>query len=890
MSSKQPDSVLELRIHGVNNTPPHELLDLPKDDVVLAFGDELGSFWRPTPEAVEYGRTDQVQGETSRGVVDPAEQPRGRVPAGIHREAYSWGGMVRTTPPESGPGGAILAAVARAAWTLLLPFSIANAAIWSWKLPSPAKGTRIRYGSSIIRLACLTLTVIFVLSFASIAIGLLALQCYRGGDTVCPPLADTVEVFAGWKDERRVALFSLLPIVALLVVFFVSTLATLRYNIAGRIRSTEDGAAERPLLAEPRFWQSRKETHRLATLHLAAGFAAVALLLGFTFDALSPAVALVLEYAAIAVLVVAGIFTARTDSTPYEKIGTYSRAPEIVLGVAAGLYAIPALILGFHGEIRLDPRSIGTAADQVLVAVVVIALLLIVLTSLLRAPRRAERAWHGLGPAVFLTLGLTISLILGSLINVIVGDWLNGASTANRLDEPYPDCAGGDCLPHEITLGTFYAPFLGITLAFALLAVVILNLMAWRTRNVDQRAPKPTSAAAAAAANSARGSLAGLLGPEIARKRALAARLHLAEPFMGVLACAFFLAILITLVLPYAGQVLPALPEAVATGLARWIDASLGVWVVIGALILAGLVFGGRNASRPLALVWDLACFLPRAGHPFGAPCYTERAVPEVTRRIAWWLDLPAPASAPATPAGGQSAQSAESADVTPTRTARPAPPEPRRTVIVSAHSMGAVVAVSALFALRWDERWETSYRHRVGLLTFGIQLRPYFGRFFPEILGPDVIDCTPCGRPRVLASDPWEKADLGRAVAGRSRRRRPAAAGEPAREVAVETVPGTNPPRGVPGAAWISLWRLTDYLGFPAQSISAAENTRDRYAEEIDVSGYVGVVDTHGWYYRTPSYRTALDDLRTLTGTLPTAERGDLPTATPAPPASSAP
>ena len=152
---------------------------------------------------------------------------------------------------------------------------------------------------------------------------------------------------------------------------------------------------------------------------------------------------------------------------------------------------------------------------------------------------------------------------------------------------------------------------------------------------------------------------------------------------------------------------------------------------------------------------------------------------------------------------------------------------------------MGAVVAVAALFALTNDPRWD-QYRDRVSLLTFGIQLRPYFGRFFPEILGPDVIDCTPCGRPRVWARDPWAAADLGRSD------------------------PADAATRGVPAHTWISLWRLTDYLGFPVQANSADGNARDRYAEEIDAGGYVAAVDTHGWYYRTPTYHAVLDELRT--------------------------
>ncbi|MEI5585621.1 hypothetical protein V7S52_17285, partial [Agromyces sp. CCNWLW208] len=320
-------------------------------------------------------------------------------------------------------------------------------------------------------------------------------------------------------------------------------------------------------------------------------------------------------------------------------------------------------------------------------------------------------------------------------------------------------------------------------------------------------APSTTDAA------SARATLSTLLRPEVDQKRALAARLHLAEPMVGVLAIAFFTAAVVTVAMALApGSLRRVLPPeaaaAVATAFARWIDASLMVWVVIGLSVTAGLVLGGRRSSRPLALVWDLACFLPRAGHPFGAPCYAERAVPEVARRIRWWLDLP---------------------PVERDGTTRP------RSVVLAAHSMGAVVAVAALYALRNDPGWP-SYRDRIGLLTFGVQLRPYFGRFFPEVLGPEVIGAVPCGRPAAWQRDPWSGADLE--------------GGSPA-------VPG-----GFPASRWLNLWRLTDYLGFPAHSVGTAGNARDRYAEEIDLSGYVGVVDTHSWYYRTPAYQRALDDL----------------------------
>ncbi|KAB1901656.1 hypothetical protein [Micromonospora sp. AMSO31t] len=126
----------------------------------------------------------------------------------------------------------------------------------------------------------------------------------------------------------------------------------------------------------------------------------------------------------------------------------------------------------------------------------------------------------------------------------------------------------------------------------------------------------------------------------------------------------------------------------------------LGVLLIgLFALVLLGAgLFAYRSAAiRMVGVLWELATFWPRAAHPLAAPCYGERAVPDLTRRIGHLV------------AGGDA-------------------------VVLSGQSHGSVLAAAAVLQL------PESSRARVALLTYGTPLGRLYSRVFPAHVGPEVL------------------------------------------------------------------------------------------------------------------------------------------------------
>ena len=96
--------VLELRIHGVANTPPEGTLGVER--VRRVDGDEWTGFYRSVDEPV---------------------------PEPVVTEAYSWGSLTSASRSlnQDGTTVGVRKDLQRALWMLLLPFTFANLAFWT---------------------------------------------------------------------------------------------------------------------------------------------------------------------------------------------------------------------------------------------------------------------------------------------------------------------------------------------------------------------------------------------------------------------------------------------------------------------------------------------------------------------------------------------------------------------------------------------------------------------------------------------------------------------------------------------------------------------------------------------------------------------------------------
>ncbi len=257
------ERVLELRVHGVSNTPPDQLLGLRP----VPGGDG------PQPWLVAGSAVTGFYRSTTVGHDDP-----------ITVEAYSWGQLTS--------GARTARDVERALWTLLLPFTLANVALFA-RGGIPPDPDQERWGSRsgttawLIRLFCLSLTATLVIAVTGIGVDLIGWQCV---DPDCLGRLPGPWEWLGstwWRqDTRALTVGLLLPLLVLLALgglawrtyqYEAEMPAEPRTRTAAQDEGPEaDPAAERPgpwenPLQDPTFWNGEGQLRRAAVLHLCTG-------------------------------------------------------------------------------------------------------------------------------------------------------------------------------------------------------------------------------------------------------------------------------------------------------------------------------------------------------------------------------------------------------------------------------------------------------------------------------------------------------------------------------------------------------------------------------------------------------------------------------------------
>ena len=355
----------------------------------------------------------------------------------------------------------------------------------------------------------------------------------------------------------------------------------------------------------------------------------------------------------------------------------------------------------------------------------------------------------------------------------------------------------------------------GVAVMLVLMLPTLLVMLA-RVRTLH-----PALEARALADYPGTGTYAVLQRAAVAPHRRSAALVHRAETLLSWLAVPALSGVLLVV----AGALSDATPWALAEqerpGLEHLVrratDAGLylGVGVALGLLALGAGMRRSQALTRGVGVLWDLTTFWPRSAHPFGPPCYGERVVPELVGRLGAVLD-----------AGGR--------------------------VVLSGHSQGSTIGVAVLEQLRSRPGFD-----RVHVVTYGSQLRVWFGRVFPAVLGPQVLGSIPTVRPTLAGPVP----DLPPAS--------PTAVPPPA--------PGTLMAAlgvGLPGARWVNLFRRSDPLGFHVRADEEGPGVNDLDVYVAEVGGSDPHCPAPGnaaqGFPRRSSRRTAATPRRRSTPTSP--------------------
>ena len=724
--------VLEIRVHGVSNTPPHSvLLAGSETEIVRVAGDEVTGFYR-------------------RRDADPS--------APVQTQAYSWGQLTAGVRARKD--------VYRALWMLLLPFALVNVAFWS-RTRFPPQWQQARTGgltSYLARLLAASLTCTLVLAAAGIGVDLVGWQ-WRWADP------DRVRRI-GWLDfvhadpahaGRPLAVGLVLPTLVLLVIWLV---ARRSFAYESEIPSLHGTQTQRGLpalhMSGPDFWRGNQQVKRLASLHLLLGaVSACAVAAGpllpapagdpWPVRALGALLPWLLGAAALAAVVVLALpaVTTRGDrarsavtawptpsaaalvtlTTSYLVASGHPRGPaptlpgfDVTIRVLFLVQLVLVLGLALSCRWPVGRARLGVAALTLLAGTggllasgavpdldaretfALVALVLSLAAGLAlgvpwrvrdslgegenRVPGSAGRvgldgpAWRGAGSALLAGLGLMLAALYAAGVLVYVADWLGGSAASVGAAD------GAVVIPASLQ-------WAAVGLVPFTVVVSVVGAIAYSRLGPDgERQVGGVLARYPGAASEHE----RVRAADVGRARAL--HTLVADQLLtrvGWLALLFALPLLVTATAAAAtGEGAEPLLSGPAETVVVWCRTSglrLSILLLAGIVLAGALVYRAKPERRGVGIVWDLATFWPRACHPFAPPCYAERCVPQLVTRIS-----------------GDDTVAA---------------------VVLAGHSQGAVLSLATVLQL------PPRRRSRLYLITFGTQLHRLYGRVFPAFFGP---------------------------------------------------------------------------------------------------------------------------------------------------------
>jgi hypothetical protein len=645
--------VTELRVHGISGAPAEVILDQPL--VIRVAGDDQAGFYRPRP---------CCGGATGA--------------AGATLEAYRWGNLTTGTAART------------VSFLLLLPFMLSNLAVWTGPAEFHAAG-RIH---ALCRVLGGTVTALFVLSVVGASVDLVGWQC--AGYPACTAGREYLSWLAPIPLGARLALLSAVPITA---IWLVHRLSARSVRVDDRLSSDAGPGAGRGGLHAPDLWdRERRLALRPVHVAIALGVLDAALLPSFfPGDGAPLGVALI---ALCAVLLLACLSVLCAPVPVADR--TVRRRVKAVRAIRAAAMALTVVVLGYaavsqtrHPAAKqlpgFGPLVTGLFVTQ---TVLLVTLAAAVLTA--RPRRRGDSTIvSALGPLLLSSAAVGLGAAFSAALVYRVADVLDRGSFPSP-SRPVP----AETPPLQPPIPYRWAA-LG---AVAAVLVATMIGLTWkriyrrrRRRQADEIVrqdfphPPPES------------------GPRLQLVRDVVARSE-APDHLGPLLLSYL--ILSLLSLTAAGLELADLgPTELERRLGGRDGTSLlratsyltdvGTYVIglfaIGLVVVGVLGYRAPLLRRLVGVLWDLGTFWPRVAHPFAPPCYAERAVPELARRIHQLVGRCGP-------------------------------------VLLSAHSHGSVLAAAAILRL------PPTTLARVGLLTYGSPLRRLYAQLMPAYFGEDAL------------------------------------------------------------------------------------------------------------------------------------------------------